>query len=315
MKSMVVRIILFLAVMIFILNISCSGNDKKDDVSDTENEKVDVDQKEGPDETPDGAEEVESDLSLEKDAVVDTAEPDDVVDNGPASEEDFAEVDADEIEESEDSAVPDADEEDDYLKIKDIQNPASAKHPAENDTVTLEKVIVMTKLTVDGKGFFISDIITEVEPYSGLYVYGDNLPSDLVPGELIKVTGRYYEYKGLSEIMDPEIERLGETAALPTPAYVPEPADIATAGGELAEQYESALVEVPELWIINDDPDPEDNDEFMVYGGLRVDDYLYDYVNPDMSVKYEKLVGHLYYDKNEFKLLPRDKSDMVEKID
>jgi hypothetical protein len=94
--------------------------------------------------------------------------------------------------------------------------------------------------------------------------------------------------------------------------YVTE--DIAT-GGTLAEGYESMLVRIEAVQVIDSNPDaPSDFDEFVVTGGLRIDDLLYPALDNGypLNTTFVSIDGILGFSSSDFKLLPRSEADLVQ---
>ncbi len=188
-----------------------------------------------------------------------------------------------------------------------LRDPAHADHPAEGALVAVDGVVVTA--VREGQGFAVQD--ATLAEYGGLYVYdfGDNV---VAVGDVVRVSGTYDEYYGLTELTSPTVTVTG-TAAVPAPLEV-DPCDIGT-GGSLAERYESMLVVVRDVTVTTENADgpDEDYDEFVVGGCLRVDDFFYEPLDqPLLDTSYTSLTGVLTYGFDNAKLAPRGATDLVE---
>ncbi len=149
--------------------------------------------------------------------------------------------------------------------------------------------------------------------YSGLFVF---LPDGEIPplSALVSVEGRVKDHFGQIQLTDTEVEILSIEGTMPAPVLV-QPADIVP-GGSRTEALESVLVEVRDVEVTESWPEAQEGEnvsgEFVVTGGLRVDDALY-YMHPKPAVgqKFRELRGVLRYTWNRNKLLPRSYEDVV----
>ncbi len=189
---------------------------------------------------------------------------------------------------------------------------------AANSTVSLKNALVTASTA---KYFYV-----QVKPgdadydatlganYSGLFVFGTNT---VKVGDRIDITsGVVTNYFGQIELTNPTIvvdSSNGE--ASPDPVVVL-PADVAT-GGSKAAALESVIVEVDNVSVTDVAPalgagDTAPNNEFVVGGSLRVNDYLYLITPfPTVGKNYSKLSGILDYRNNDSKLELRNASDVV----
>jgi len=186
----------------------------------------------------------------------------------------------------------------------------------ENTVVTLEGVVVSSPVHVEDSLVFVQD--PDGGQYSGilLYLYSEVMDAvDLVPGDVINVTGEYAEFFDMSELTVTSAYDLTELSSGPAPApEVVAPADIAT-GGELAEAYESVLVRVADVTVTDDSIG---YGSFTVTDGLIVDDFFFTSDGgpsgdmPAVAVDdvFTTLTGPLSYSYDEFRLFPRDAADM-----
>ena len=188
------------------------------------------------------------------------------------------------------------------LTIADVRDPSSANHPAEGTVVTIEGVVTV----LAGTGFFLQEPTGGY--YSGIFIYdfGANV---VETGDLVTVTGTYDEYYEFTELTDPIVTITGSGTA-PTALLQPT-CDLAT-GSATAELFESMLVRVEGATITNANPDdPDDYDEVELEDCLRMDDYVYlDLDQGELGTTYATISGVLIYTYDNFKIAPRDASDL-----
>ena len=201
---------------------------------------------------------------------------------------------------------------DGVYNVYDLQDPSCPDHPVlEQDEVLEVEVKGLVTTAVFGDQFFAQE--PTGGPYGGIAVYAlgsKGTPfQDLVPGDIVTVTGNYKEFFDSTQITASKVGKTGSTAA-PTPDLVPDPALVAT-GGPWAEPYEGCLIAVDGAKIVHTQPDcPYDFGEFVVFGGLRVDDMaLLDYT-PHLGDELGMLTGVLNYTWGNHKLEPRTIEDL-----
>ena len=181
------------------------------------------------------------------------------------------------------------------------------------------------------KGIYVSDIIPEAKPYTGIYVFikATAAVDEYKIGDKLEVKGVYKEYYENSQIEMTEIKKLG-TAEVPAPAVIADPAAIATPfevtgqddngydvydptanHGPDAEKYEGVLVKVTDVEITN---------KYIGHGNFELDNSLVVtktlyYYEGDRSkgVVFESVQGILVYEYNAFRLAPRAADDFVER--
>lgn len=205
--------------------------------------------------------------------------------------------------------------------IHQIQDENAAGHPAINASVSFECTVTAVSI----KGLWCQE--RAGGPFSGIYVYLNAAPlindgtTERTPaaGDDIRVDGVYVEYKSSSALTPGSLTEIGSptlTFVSTGAALVPEivnPADVAT-GGNLAEQYESVLIRVNNVAVTAQNADTAgDYDELAITGNLRVDDAIYAELDNTYAVgtQFSALVGVLYYSFDNFKLEPRDASDLM----
>ncbi len=209
------------------------------------------------------------------------------------------------------------------LTIKDIQytlgysNDAS---PYRNYEVTISGVVVTdsTDSPASPGCYYIQE---KDSAWYGMWVSDNQYP--FVKGDLVEITGTVAENFGVTRIEDVTSANLissgNEFFTVPVKT-----GDINTAG-EFGEAYESVLIEVSNLTVTNDLPDaPGNYGEFSVDDGsgeLRVDDWSLGsprssfpgnhYETYSNGETIEKIIALGYYSFNNYKLLPRDTSDVI----
>lgn len=203
--------------------------------------------------------------------------------------------------------------------IEAIRNPANPNHPAAKSLVTIKGAYVTALRAASGssRGFYVQN--TSLNPYSGIFIFTGSTTPDVQVGNRVSITGTYDEYYSLSEIMNAIVTIEGPGTTLPfDPVAIANPGDIATSGS-LAEGYESMLVKIGAVAVtaVNAD-DPKDYDEFVVTGGLRIDDQCTDAIQNmglnnacAIGSNFTSITGVLGYTFDNFKLTPRNKNDVV----
>jgi predicted extracellular nuclease len=184
--------------------------------------------------------------------------------------------------------------------IYDIQytEDPSGDSPLEGQTVTTQGVVTAFFGAGGERRFFIQD---GTGPWNGLFLFEPN--GFLNVGDLVQVTGTVSEFFGLTEIAFGEATVIGN-------APVPELVVLPTVAVS-QEQWESVLVRVDDVTVINDDLG---FGEWLVddtSGGVRVDDlgsYNYAPTNGDLLAFVQ---GPLNYGFGNFKIEPRDDSDIA----
>ena len=196
--------------------------------------------------------------------------------------------------------------------IYDLQDPKCPDHISPEPigqsagvTVTLTGVIVTGRYP---DTFFVQE--PAGGPYSGIAVFSHGLPtSDLAPGDIVTVTGSYFEFFDNSELGLDTYEKTGTTDP-PEPFDVVHPSHIAT-GGPVAEMFEGVLVRVHDVETIHTKPDcPNEFGEFMVTGGLRVDDMALHW-DARLGDRFSSITGPMNYAFGNRKVEPRTIADLA----
>ncbi len=185
------------------------------------------------------------------------------------------------------------------FRIFDIQltDDPDGKSRLAGQTVTTRGIV--TAIFEAGDRVFIQD--PDGGPWSGLFLFRPT-PRPAV-GDEVEVTGRVREFKGVTEIEEGEITILSHNNPLPAPLPI-------DTGDAAQEQWESVLLRVQNVTVT--DPDLG-HGEWQVddgSGGLIVDDLgSYNY-RPVAGDALDFVVGPLYYSFDNFKLEPRDDTDI-----
>lgn len=205
------------------------------------------------------------------------------------------------------------------LSVRDLQDPASAKHPPPDSTVSLQGVVV-TAVTPTGS-FFVSDSVGGA--YHGIYVFKPSPVTITVPavGDVVTIDGTYKEYYDLSQLQVSTVQKTGTTTP-PAPTVVPVATLLDPAA---AEAYEGCLVKVENVEVtvanvmegtpatdrgafrVNTTPDANPADD------LVVDDmFAHDYVaSRAVGDKFSSIVGVIDYSYDLFRLQPRNNLDIT----
>lgn len=201
------------------------------------------------------------------------------------------------------------------LSISVIRNPDADGHPADGSPVAFSGAFV-TGIRAEGDGFYVQE--DSLDPWTGIFVYTGSTPTVEIGNE-VSVSGTYVEFFDLSEITDSIVTITDAGTTLPfEPINFDEPADISTDGPN-AEQWESMLVSVGSVAIVDANPDdPSDFDEFAVTGDLRIDDLVSDNevdagLGNDCAVgdTFTSIVGIEGFSFGNYKLMPRDPADVA----
>ncbi len=156
---------------------------------------------------------------------------------------------------------------------------------------------------------------------SGLFAYQPS--SGLTAGDRINVPRAtpsvffgQVQITGSLSALDGGVTIVTSGNALPAPVPA-DPADLATNDGGLSRRLESALVRVDNVVVVEVNPAPGPGDtaptnEFVLDGGLKVNDYVY-LASPFPAVgqPYQSVIGVLEYRHNAFKLNPRSDADLI----
>jgi cytosine/adenosine deaminase-related metal-dependent hydrolase len=201
------------------------------------------------------------------------------------------------------------------VSVSRLVDPESIPRIPIGTAVVIEHVYV-TALRPPGpssQGFFVQD--TSLHPYSGVSVYSGDLTLGVRVGQRVTVRGYLSEFEGAAQLNEPSVAVEADSANLPFGAVaVADPASLAD-GGALAEAYRSMWVTLASPSVLTENPDaPADFDEFVVTGGLRIDDALYPDLDNTFPVgtSFRSLSGILGYSFAHPKLWPRSSADIAQ---
>ncbi len=203
------------------------------------------------------------------------------------------------------------------MTIYDLRDPSCPNHPHPTPTgppgvqVRLESVVVTS---------LFEHHLTVADPrggtFSGIWVYnkdGQVDVSQLEIGTVVNLEGGYLEFYHLSEINLSAVEVVGQGDP-PEPLLVEDPAALATGddgAGPLVEPLEGMLVRIEDVWVNTTKPDcPQDFGEFLITGGLRVDDLAELDYEPRPGDYIRSITGVLNYGFGNSKLEPRVQEDL-----
>jgi cytosine/adenosine deaminase-related metal-dependent hydrolase len=198
--------------------------------------------------------------------------------------------------------------------IQVVRNPAASGAPALLDPVLVQTLYVsaLRPATASQRGFYAQHKSATPLAFGGIFVNTGSVAPSVAPGNRVNVMGLYQVEFGLSQIINP-ILSVTATGTPLVPSSIADPASIATTGAD-AEKFESMLLRVAAVAVEDPNPDaPSDFDEFVVSGGLRIDDQLHtalDNVYPE-GTSFSSISGVLTYTFGDSKLLPRAASDLA----
>ncbi|MBC8072001.1 MAG: amidohydrolase family protein, partial [Deltaproteobacteria bacterium] len=201
------------------------------------------------------------------------------------------------------------------LSIAAVRDPADPDHPDEGTPVVFTDVYVTAiRQGEDSLGFYVQD--DTLMPYTGIFVYTGDAP-DVEVGNRVTVSGIYEEFFGLSELSLSSYVVDDAGTVLPfEPIAIDDPGELGVAA--TAEPYESMLVAVGAVSIVDDNPDGgSDFDEFSVTGPLRIDDQVFDNVTGAglgnacaVGTSFTGIVGIEGFSFANYKLMPRFAEDI-----
>ncbi|PKN56213.1 MAG: hypothetical protein CVU56_17285 [Deltaproteobacteria bacterium HGW-Deltaproteobacteria-14] len=198
------------------------------------------------------------------------------------------------------------------INIYDLQDPQCPDHVSPEPTQSPGFYVELSGVVVTG---LFGDTLFVQEPgggpYSGITVFAHGMPTDtdLAVGDRVNLTGGYTEFFENSQIYLQTYDKV--SSGTPPAPYVPvHPAHIST-DGAIAEMFEGVLVSVEDVETIHTRPDcPKEYGEFAITGNLRVDDLGYHW-DARLGDHFDSITGPLYYAFGNFKIEPRDESDLA----
>lgn len=188
-----------------------------------------------------------------------------------------------------------------YYYITEIQDTSSATFAGDTSNLFGQTVATSGVVTaVYSNGFFMEQ--TPAVPWGGIWIYMPGADTMVTVGDSVYGQGPVSEYNGLTEIHPDTGYIIASNVSLPTPITV------STASAN-DEQYESVLLKVNMATCTNDSLGYGEWEVNDGSGPLRVDDMGVSY-KPD-SGKIYNIVAPLYYSYGNYKLEPRDSSDIT----
>ncbi len=182
------------------------------------------------------------------------------------------------------------------LTIAEIQGMADHS-PYEGDTVITYGIVTGTY----SHGFFLEE--RPGGAWHGIWVYTSDPPGVAV-GDSVRVVGPVQEYYDLTEISHPvSVEVLASGLTPPGPTVLP-------TGEVPQEQYEGVFVRVENATCTNPDLGYGEWEVDDGSGPVRVDDKGVAFL-PDSGQRYN-VQGGLFYSYSNYKIEPRDSSDIEE---
>ncbi len=179
---------------------------------------------------------------------------------------------------------------------------------------------------VGASGYFLQVSETETgyqgPNFSGIYAYsptsgvlqGDRVSIDVTTPSLFH---GQVQLTGLVAVAPDGGVRVNSSAnPAPTPIVV-DPAAVAANDGGLGYALEGVLVRINDVTVLNNAPPPGDADtapinEFVVTGGLRVNDVMFlPSPFPTVGMQFRSITGVLDYRNGNYKLEPRNAGDLV----
>jgi uncharacterized repeat protein (TIGR01451 family) len=174
--------------------------------------------------------------------------------------------------------------------------------PCEGEAVTVQGIVY----AVYGSNYFIAD---GAGPWHGIYIYSGG---DVEIGDEVELSGHVSEYYGVTELAFPSLTILSSGNAIYGPSVVT--ADqIPYNDPDVSEGYEGVFVETRDITVTvaaNSYGIWAFTDASGATG--KADDWGYD-ADPSAGDAFAVLRGPLAYDYSEYKIMPRDADDALEK--
>ncbi|MBK9071112.1 MAG: thrombospondin type 3 repeat-containing protein [Myxococcales bacterium] len=199
----------------------------------------------------------------------------------------------------------------------------STIYAIKNGTVAVGAAVALPAAVVTARGtrgFNLqvrsSDAGYAGEDYSGIFVF-DNGTHALAVGDLVVMSSAtvadFFGQRQLQNVTGVTVLSSGQALA---PAIAVTPAEVAT-GGARAAQLEGTIVSVVDVAVTDIAPplgsgDSAPANEFVVGGGLRINDFLYlTSPFPALGQGYDAITGVLAFRNGNSKLEPRGAADVV----
>ena len=207
------------------------------------------------------------------------------------------------------------------VSIYEARNPARV---ALGRVVTLQGTVSAVRQTAQGTSHWVLQVHRESEgyrgvAYSGIWVYMTDVQVELdfeaQRGDLVELTGTLSDFYGQRQIKEVTSASFVGRSPNGIVAQVVEASEVST-NGLNADAYEGVLLRVEPASVIEVNPiagpgDSDPNREFVLNGGLRVDDFLYGYRSlPEVGDTWAGVTGVLRLGNGDMKLVPRDVTDL-----
>jgi hypothetical protein len=165
----------------------------------------------------------------------------------------------------------------------------------------------ITALRPDARGFFAQDAASA---RSGIEVYASSGAPPLRVGDRALVFGFSHHFEGRDELLLSSATLLEHGSV---PAALDVSAESIADGGALSAELDGMLVRVRDAVVLAANADaPNDYDETLLEGGLRLDDRLFPELDNDFVAGARlDVTGVLGYSFGHWKLWPRSRDDLV----
>ncbi len=160
------------------------------------------------------------------------------------------------------------------------------------------------------KGYYLED--GNHAPYSGIFVYTGSAAAGVALGEIVRLQGYFDTFQGTDELVNGELLSHAAGSDVYPPLVIPLSA--AAEGSPNAAGLASLFVRVEGAEVATTNPDaPNDYDETLLLGGLRLDDLLWPDLDNQYAVgtQFSALVGIAGFSFGHQKLYPRGPSDLT----
>lgn len=185
--------------------------------------------------------------------------------------------------------------------------PSSIQHIQRGD-VAADTAVVIEGIAASGlinSGFFVMD--PEAGEFSCIWVYLDQHPVTVTPGDVLRISGTYTEYKGNSQIKITGPDDLVKTGTAPLPTFPAVAPSSVTFGSVLAESYEGMCVTIKDARVT---AGANQNGDFAIEGGLKVNNRA-SKATPAIGQTYASIIGCMESVNNYTRLVPRSAADLV----
>jgi len=192
-----------------------------------------------------------------------------------------------------------------YMSIYGIQytTETSGDSPHINEQVRVSGIVTAIDIYQDDfKGYFLQD---SSSTWNGIYVYDPDRDTTEL-GDSLTIVATVAEYNNVtqaSHIVEYIENSIGN--ALPDPLVI-------ITGVTDPEQYEGVLVTVENAECTNNEMGDNEIELNDGSGAIIADDYIYNYTDTVVFTKSNiyRVTGVMYYSSGDYKILPRDMSDI-----